>query len=184
MAQKLTLNDARESLTTHVTTKGAEIREKYGPTIGWTQLQQILLDREIVRYPCELAFEAEPLEPGECAYAHGKGERPEDGFTLYIHPYFMTDPNRIPALALYQLVVVNYGTFASPADAEAFGATVLGIPVDSYYESLCGMADEILPPEEQPSDFTGSSCGCASGESTHEGTCSCSAEQGMHACGQ
>ena len=95
MAQKLTLNDARESLNAHVTAKGTEIREKYGPIIGWAQLQLILQDRDIVRYPCDLAFEAEPLEPGECAYAHPKGERPEEGFTIYIHPYFLTDPSQI-----------------------------------------------------------------------------------------
>ena len=184
MAQKLTLNDARESLNAHVTAKGTEIREKYGPIIGWAQLQLILQDRDIVRYPCDLAFEAEPLEPGECAYAHPKGERPEEGFTIYIHPYFLTDPSRVPALALYQLVVVNYGTFASPADAEAFGASVLGLPVDSYYESLCSMADEILPPEEHSGEIDESPCGCGSHAHHADSPCSCGNQQGMHGCGQ
>ena len=44
---------------------------------------------------------------------------------------------------LYQLVLVNYGEFASAADAETFGATALGISKDEYYEALCEMADEI-----------------------------------------
>jgi len=35
MTEKLTTNDARQSLTAHVAAKGAEIFEKYGPHIGW-----------------------------------------------------------------------------------------------------------------------------------------------------
>jgi hypothetical protein len=143
MPNKLTLGSARESLADHVAAKGAEIREKYGPAIGWAQLQLILADRECVRYPCELAFSAEPLEPGECAYPEPMGERPEDGFRLCVHPYFSVDPARVPLLALYQVAAINYGAFASPNDAETFGAAVLGMPQEEYYEALCAMADEI-----------------------------------------
>jgi len=143
MPHKLTLEDARESLTAHVAAKGAEIRAKYGPTIGWSQLQRILADPAFVRYPCELAFDAAPLQPDECAYPAPRGERPEDGFRLCVHPYFSVDPARVPLLALYQLVAINYGAFASPDDAEAFGACALGMPREDYYEALCAMADEI-----------------------------------------
>jgi len=143
MPQKLTLDDARESLTAHVAAKGAEIRAKFGPAIGWSQLQRILEDRECVRYPCELVFDGAPLQPDECAYPEPKGPRPEDGFRLCVHPYFSIDANRVPLLALYQIVAINYGGFASPDDAEAFGAAVLGISRDEYYAALCAMADEI-----------------------------------------
>ena len=143
MPHKLTLEDARESLTAHVAAKGAEIRAKFGPDVGWSQLQRILADRECVRYPCELVFDSAPLEPDECAYPEPKGARPEDGFRLCVHPYFSIEPNRVPLLALYQIVAINYGGFASPDDAEAFGAAILGISRDEYYASLCAMADEI-----------------------------------------
>jgi hypothetical protein len=138
-----TLEDARQSLSDHVAAKGAEIRAKYGPDIGWQQLQRILADRECVRYPCELAFDADPLLPDECAFPHPLGDRPEDGFRLCVHPYFSVDPSRVPLLALYQVVAINYGAFASPGDAEAFGAAVLGMPQEEYYGALCAMADEI-----------------------------------------
>ena len=45
MAEQLTVDDARQSLTAHVAAKGAEIFEKYGPRIGWKELLQILADR-------------------------------------------------------------------------------------------------------------------------------------------
>jgi len=55
----------------------------------------------------------------------------------------MTQLERVPHLLLYQLVLVNYAAFASPEDAETFGASALGISQDEYYATLCDMADEI-----------------------------------------
>ena len=129
MSRILTADDARQSLGAHVAERGAEFHAKYGPVIGWNELRRILEDRACVRYPCEIAFDAAPLQPDECAYPEPKGERPEDGFRLCVHQYFSVDPDRVPLLALYQIVSINYGAFASPNDAEAFGAAVLGIRV-------------------------------------------------------
>ena len=139
-------DDARQSTTAHVAEKGAEIFEKYGPRIGWNGLQQILEDRACVRYPCRIAFDQAALQPGEFAHPVPNGERPEDGFTMYVHPLFMTDLDRVPLLVLYQLVLVNYGAFAAPEDAETFGAAALGLRRDEYYAALCALADELEPP--------------------------------------
>jgi hypothetical protein len=143
MSIPLTAEDGRQSLSAHVAAKGAEIQAKYGPRLGWRELQQLLQDRAHVRYPCELVFDAAPLQPGEFAHPIPKGDRPEDGFTMFIHPFFMTQTDKIPYLVLYQLVLVNYGDFASPDDAEIFAAGALGLTPDDYYQSLCELADEI-----------------------------------------
>jgi hypothetical protein len=143
MPTQLTADDARQSLNDHVAARGREIRAKYGPHIGWPELRQILEDRACVRYPCEIVFDAGPLEPGEFAHPVPKGERPEDGFTMYVHQLFLTRLAEVPALVLYQLVVVNYGEFASPDDAETFGAAALGISRDEFYHMLCELADQI-----------------------------------------
>jgi hypothetical protein len=143
MPIQLTSDDARQSLTAHVAAKGAEVCQKYGPHIGWTELVRILEDRTCVRYPCEIAFDSAPLEPGEFAHPIPKGQRPEDGYTLHVHPYFMTQLDRVPLLALYQLVLVNYGPFASADDAEAFASSALGLGKEDYYHRLCQLADEL-----------------------------------------
>ncbi len=143
MSRQPTAEDAKQSLTAHVAAKGEEIRAKFGSRIGWSQLLQILEDRNFVRYPCEIVFDAAALQPGEFAHPASKGKRPEDGFTMFVHPHFMTQPERVPYLVLYQLVLVNYGKFASPEDAETFGASVLGLSKDEYYQALCTMADEL-----------------------------------------
>jgi hypothetical protein len=151
MAIRLTAEDGRQSLNAHVAAKGDEIRAKYGPHLGWTELQRILQDRACVRYPCEIIFDAAPLQPGEFAHPVPRGERPEDGFDLFVHPYFMMELDRISHLALYQLVIVNYGEFASPDDAETFGACALGLSKEEYYQSLCELADEIASNPSAPS---------------------------------
>jgi hypothetical protein len=136
-------HDARQSLNLAAAATGAGIYEKYGPRIGWAQLLQILQDRACVRYPCEIVFDAGLLEAGEFAHPIVRGDRPEDGFTLYVHPFFMTRLEEVPLLVLYQVVLVNYGTFAAPEDAEIFGAAALGLARDDYYLTLCRMADDL-----------------------------------------
>jgi hypothetical protein len=143
MALTLTADDVKQSLTAHVAAKGEEIFAKYGPQLRWNELQLILNDRACVRYPCEIIFDEKPLNPGEFAYPMQKGERPEDGFIMYVHPVLFTQIPKVPYAVLYQLVRVNYGDFASANDAEAFGAAALGLSKDEYYSALCQLADEI-----------------------------------------
>jgi hypothetical protein len=143
MTTQLTTRHVRQSLGAHVAAKGAEILARYGPRIGWKQLRQILEDRACVRYPCEIVFDAGPLLPGEFAHPIAKGERPEDGFAMHVHPLFLTQLDRVAYLVFYQLVTVNYGQFASADDAETFGAAALGLSKNEYYQALCEMAGRI-----------------------------------------
>lgn len=145
MSKQLTIDDARQSLNAHLAFKGAEVREKYGPQLGWNELLRLLEDRTCVRYPCEVRFDAGPLLPGEFAHPVAKGQAPEDGFTIYVHPAFSNQLDRVPRLVLYQLVLVNYGAFVSADDAETFGSTALGLSKDEYYAALCELADQLSP---------------------------------------
>ena len=143
MAVPPSAHDARTSLNASAAAIGAEIYDKYGPRIGWTQLLQILGDRSCARYPCEIVFDAAPLQAGEFAHPVAKGNHPRDGFIIYVHPLFMMQLEQVPLLVLYQLVLVNYGSFAAPEDAETFGAAALGLARDEYYHTLCRLADEL-----------------------------------------
>ena|ERR1041385_501814 len=144
MERKLTVEDARQSLSAHVAEKGLQVHEKYGPTIGWSELQQLLEDRSVTRYPCEIVFDTAGLLDGEFAHPGPNSEDPEDGFKIHVHPLFMVQLDDVPLLVLYQLVLVNYGEFASPEDAEIFGANALGITKDEYYDQICELADQLV----------------------------------------
>jgi hypothetical protein len=140
---QLTAADAKQSLNAHASQTGTAIFEKYGPRIGWRELLRILEDRACVRYPCVIVFDATDLEPGEFAHPAPNGSRPEDGFTVFVHPIFMTQLDEVPLLVLYQLVLVNYGAFASADDAEMFGAAAFGLSRDEYYTRVCELADQV-----------------------------------------
>ncbi len=143
MSKVLTAGDARRSLRDHAADKGWELRAKYGPSIDWEQLLRILEDRELVRYPCTIRFGTEALRPGELAFPESCGDKPEDGFVMWVHPEFQRQLDLVAYVVLYQLVVVNYGPFASAGDAEAFGAAALGMGPDDYYETLCRFSERV-----------------------------------------
>jgi hypothetical protein len=147
MPSPLTVEHARESLRAHLAAKGVEICQQYGPGMSWDQLLELLQDRQHVRYPCEIRFDSSDLLPGEFAHPMAKGERPEDGFVMCVHPAYEGQLNRVPLLVLYQLVLVNYGEFVSAEDAETFGAACLGLAQEDYYQALCGLGQQVDPRE-------------------------------------
>ncbi len=163
MSPQLTLQDAQQSLTAHLDSKGAAIHAKYGPRIGYQQLQLILADRDCTRYPCEIVYSDMPLRDGEFAHPVAKTDQPEDGFLMHVHPFFAVEPAHVPALVLYQLVLVNYGDFASPEDAEIFGSAVLGIPQEDYYTTLCELADLVSEGVATASPAALAETGCSGG---------------------
>jgi hypothetical protein len=163
MATRLTAEGAQQSLTAHVEAKGIEIFVKYGPQLGWAELQRLLNDRAYVRYPCEIVFDGAQLNPGEFAYPMPKASAPEEGFTMFVHPVFMLELARVPALVLYHLVAVNYGEFASSDEAETFGAAALGLTRDEYYALVCECADAISGPQPEPAEAHGCDRGCNCG---------------------
>ncbi len=62
---------------------------------------------------------------------------------MCVHPCYMMQLADLPYLVLYQLVLVNYGAFASPDDAETFGAAALGLSNDDYYHTICELAEQL-----------------------------------------
>jgi len=143
MERKLTEQDGRQALRDHVIDKATAARLEYGPDVDHQAILRMLNDRHVVRFPVDVAFDAQPLNPGEFAVALPIGDAPSDGYRLFVHPCFEARPDALPLLIAYHLVDVNYGEMATHEEAELFGATLLGMNVDSYYEAICQLADSI-----------------------------------------
>ncbi|MBI5691890.1 MAG: hypothetical protein HZC55_17555 [Verrucomicrobia bacterium] len=158
MTRPLSAADARQSLTDHVVARGLEALTRYGPHLGWDALQRLLLDRTQVRYPCTVVFSEAGLLPGELAHPAPCGDRPEDGFLLHVHPCFQSNRDEAAAVVLYQLVLVNYGEFASAHEAESYGAAALGLTRDEYYDWMCRLAERVPTPDGR-ADHSGGSEG-------------------------
>jgi hypothetical protein len=140
---RLTADDAREGLRAHLLDRATNARLRYGLYIDADAILRMLRDPEVTRYPTEVAFDAAPLEPGEFACVLPAGGEPADGYRIVIHPEFRARPDIWPLLIAYYIPDINYGEIVTPADAESFGATLLGLEVDAYYQALCELADSL-----------------------------------------
>ncbi|OQX31037.1 MAG: hypothetical protein B0D96_08300 [Candidatus Sedimenticola endophacoides] len=130
-------------VTVHASEKAAEIRARFGPEIDYATVVQLLGDRRYTRYPVEIRFVSEGIEPGMFALTEPASENPDDGYVMNIHPFFEDRPDALPALILYQTVLVNYGDIATANDAEIFGAGVLGMERDDYYDLIVRLTDSL-----------------------------------------
>ena len=147
MEKRLTEQDGRVALHDHVLERALAARERFGPVIDAGAIMRMLDDRQIVRYPVGVRFDAAGLEPGEFAHAAPLGEHPREGFCLFIHPAFEQQRNLWPALLAYHIPPINYGEIAEAEDCELFGAALLGLELEAYYTVLCDAADSIWSPD-------------------------------------
>ncbi|MFK5895107.1 MAG: hypothetical protein QM504_17985 [Pseudomonadota bacterium] len=131
------------AITKHAIEKANEIRARYGPVIDYSVILNILEDRKCIRYPVEVKFISDGIEPDLFANTESISDNPADGYVISIHRHFENQTDILPALILYQSVLVNYGDLATAIDAEFFGSTVLGIDRDSYYEQIISLTDSL-----------------------------------------
>lgn len=131
------------ALAEHARAKAQQAREALGPTLDWPAMLALLDDRRFVRFPAQVAFEAEPLQAGEFAIAQQLGAHPREGYVIYVHPRFERRTELLPLLVAYHLVTVNYGDVADEDAAEVFGATLLGLEREAYYQALCRASDQV-----------------------------------------
>lgn len=140
----LTPEAGQKALRDHAVHVAEEARARYGGVVDEAAIRRMLSDELVVRYPTTLYFDADALQPGEFAYAQPLGEQPADGFRLCVHPYFEHRSEALPLLVAYHLVRINYGEIAGAPEAEAFGAALLGMDVEEYYQAVCALADELF----------------------------------------
>jgi hypothetical protein len=131
------------AVSNHVIEKAADIRARYGPVIDFATVLRILEDRRSIRYPVEIRFTSEGIEPGLFAKTEANSDDPADGYIISLHPYFEDRPEALPALILYQSVLINYGDIATAADAELFGSGILGLDRDAYYSQIADLTDAL-----------------------------------------
>jgi hypothetical protein len=149
MEHRPTEQDGNEALREHIAVKAHEARLRYGLYIDAETMYRILDDRKVCRFPVGVRFDTEQLEPGEPAYPMPLGERPTEGFCLFVHPVFEDQPDLIPLIVAYYIAAMNYGEIVTREEAELFGATLLGLEIDTYYQAMCEIADSL--PSATPS---------------------------------
>jgi len=135
--------EARAAFSEHLKAKAAAARLTYGPSIDAEAIRTMLGDREVVRYPTSIEFDAAPLQVHEFACPQPLGFHASDGYCLFVHPHFRGQPENLPLLVAYHIPTINYGDIVEAQHAELYGATLLGLEVETYYHALCELADSI-----------------------------------------
>lgn len=143
MMRTLTEADGKRALRDHLLERAETARAKHGGMIDGAKIVRMLDDREVVRYPTGLRFDAGLLKEGEFGWAMPLGDHPSKGFCVVLHPCFENRPEDWPWLIAYHLPTINYGDIVEAEDCEAFGAALLGEDVERYYERLCALADSL-----------------------------------------
>ena len=138
-----TVDEGMQSLRAHVVQTALAARAAHGPDIDLEATLRLLKDGRFVRYPVRVTYDADALGDDEFAWMRQDDEHPRDGFTLIIHPRFAERRRILPLLIAYHLVVVNYGEIVTHEEAELFGATLLGLDQEDYYQTLCLAADSV-----------------------------------------
>lgn len=131
------------AVSKHAIEKANEIRARYGPIIDYPAVLRILQDRKCIRYPVEIRFASDGIDPGLFAKTEPVSDNPDDGYVISLHRHFEDRPDVLPALILYQSVLVNYGDLATAEDAELFGSSVLGLERDTYYAQIATLTDAL-----------------------------------------
>jgi len=139
----LTEEDGYRALRNHLVDRAQLARVRYGPEIDAAAIEAILLDSEIVRHPTTIEYGNEELDQGEFAWPRPVTDGESTGFNLVIHDHFAGRPEVLPFLAPYFIPTINYADLATHEEAELFGATLLGLDVEVYYQRLCELADEL-----------------------------------------
>jgi hypothetical protein len=141
--KKISAEEAKSSLKEHVREKAFLAREKYGTFFDLEVMRKIMADRQIVRYPMTLDFSDDKLQAGEFAFLEVSEIEESPVYCLHVHPRYRECSEALPKIIAYYVVVVNYGDIATHEEAEIFGATLLGISIEGYYQDLCRYADQL-----------------------------------------
>ncbi len=141
VGDKAVAEQAKQAFHEHLVEKATAARFKYGLYIDTDAVLKMLDDETVVRYPTTLVFDASPLQPHEFAYPQPIGFHASDGYALCLHPYFRPQRELWPLLIAYHVPVINYGSIVETPEAELYGATLLGMEVEAYYQALCELAD-------------------------------------------
>ncbi len=132
---------ASEAFINHLIDKANAARLAYGLYIDNETIMRMLDDRDVVRYPMHIEFDSRQLQGHEFAYPKAIGFHPGDGYCLFLHESFRNQPENLPLLIAYHIPTINYGNIVEPQHAEAYGAALMGIDVETYYQALCELAD-------------------------------------------
>jgi hypothetical protein len=130
----------QQSLRDHLIAQAIVAHQKHGPLTA-DKLDALLHDPACLRHPVRLVFEFGEMAMHQFAQPDMDWRNPEqDGRVLYVRPLLRDRRDLLPLAVAYMIPLINYGDIITDDHCLAYGATLLGMMEDDYYQQLCELA--------------------------------------------
>lgn len=131
----------RESLREHLLAQAVIAHQKHGPLTA-EKLEAFLKDPECLRHPVRLIYELGEMAMHQFAQPDIDWRNTEeDGRVLYLRPALRDRPDLLPLAVSYMIPLLNYGDIIADEHCLLYGATLMGLMEEEYYQRICGLAD-------------------------------------------
>lgn len=126
----------------HVENSARKASDKLGGPLCTDNLDVFLNDPSCIRIPTELIFDGYGMEMHQFASPEFVTIDGERRCILHVQPRYTIQPESIPYMVAYMAVAINYGTAATAALCETYGAIVMQLSEDAFYDAICRVADQ------------------------------------------
>jgi len=142
--RKLSLTElerlGQQSLREHLVAQAVVAHQKHGPLTA-DKLDALLHDPDCLRHPVRLVFEFGEMAMHQFAQPDLDWRNPElEGRVLYVRPVLRDQPALLPLAVAYMIPVINYGEIVTDEHCLCYGAVLLGMMEDEYYQRLCALS--------------------------------------------
>src|SRR5512137_1941191 len=126
----------QQSLREHLVAQAVVAHQKYGPLTA-DKLDALLRDPDCLRHPVRLVFEFGEMALHQFAQPDIDWRNTEqDGRVLYVRPLLQARPDLLPLAVAYMIPLINYGGIIADEHCLSYGAALLGMMEDEYYQAL------------------------------------------------
>jgi len=138
-----------DSLRDHIAAQAVVAHHKHAP-LTFAGLDALLTDPDCLRHPTRMVFEFGEIARHQFAQPDlDHRNREQDGRVLYLRPLLRDRPNLAVLAVAYMIPVINYGDIVTDEHCVRYGATLLGMMEEEFYQAICQMADVVgAEPEE------------------------------------
>jgi hypothetical protein len=153
----------QRSMLDHVVAQAEVAKGKHGP-LTFERLDALLRDPVCVRHPVRVAYEFGEMAMHQFAQPDlDWRDETGRGRVLYLRPLLRDRPDLALLAVAYFIPVLNYGDVATDSHCLAYGAALLGLTPDDFYQRLCILADAVGAESRLAGPVAASSCGCGGG---------------------
>lgn len=132
---------ADTGLRDHLLEQATFAHRKHGPLTPAT-LDAFLKDADCIRYPTRLVYEFGEMALHQFAQPEPDPRDPSgNSRVIYLRPILRHHPERVVEAVAYMLPVANYGDVVQDDHCLLYGATLLGLTTDEFYERVCRLAE-------------------------------------------